>query len=28
VLTAKTEVHLATARRELERGAATLLGEM
>ena len=28
VLTAKSEVHLATARRELERGAATLLGEM
>jgi predicted regulator of Ras-like GTPase activity (Roadblock/LC7/MglB family) len=28
VLTAKREVHLATARRELERGAATLLGEM
>jgi predicted regulator of Ras-like GTPase activity (Roadblock/LC7/MglB family) len=28
VLTAKSDVHLATARRELERGAATLLGEM
>jgi predicted regulator of Ras-like GTPase activity (Roadblock/LC7/MglB family) len=28
VLTGKSEVHLATARRELERGAATLLGEM
>jgi predicted regulator of Ras-like GTPase activity (Roadblock/LC7/MglB family) len=28
VLTAKSGVHLATARRELERGAATLLGEM
>jgi predicted regulator of Ras-like GTPase activity (Roadblock/LC7/MglB family) len=28
VLAAKSEAHLATARRELERGAATLLGEM
>jgi predicted regulator of Ras-like GTPase activity (Roadblock/LC7/MglB family) len=28
VLTAKSGVHLATARRELERGAETLRGEM
>ncbi len=28
VLAAKSEVHLATARRELERGAETLRGEM
>ncbi len=28
VMTAKHEVHLATALRELERGAATLKGEM
>jgi predicted regulator of Ras-like GTPase activity (Roadblock/LC7/MglB family) len=28
VLTAKSHTHLATARRELERGAAILLGEM
>jgi predicted regulator of Ras-like GTPase activity (Roadblock/LC7/MglB family) len=28
VLTGKREVHLATARRELERSAQTLLGEM
>ena len=28
VLTAKREAHLATAQRELERGAVTLLGEM
>jgi predicted regulator of Ras-like GTPase activity (Roadblock/LC7/MglB family) len=28
VLTAKRDVHLATARREIERGALTLLGEM
>ena len=28
VLTAKRDAHLATAQRELERGARTLLGEM